>query len=528
VHFKDHDLRQLDAERLHRLRLDDPEALEGLSVRLLEDLKAARERLSQSPDNSSRPPGSRDPWLRSSDDEVESEIPGEEASSPEEPAPEAPAASDDVRKPDKQARGKPTESSRSPGKQPGAKGHARTQTLSIDRTDHHRPGTCCFCQAELSQEDARCYTGFETVDLVPGELANPGLQVLNLKNLYYETRCEVCGHVTRQEPYRAPPQGEDWGDVALTEWRLIGPFLAALLSFMHFRLRLSARHCREFSLELFALSLSVGAIQQSFHESARACDPVMEQLTDELKREELLYADETPHKQAGDPRWLWVALGITTVIFFIGRRTKETFWKHIGLEFAGWLMADGYGAYREYALRLRCWAHLIRKARALAEGFTPHVQGYGLSLLAILDTLMAGVYQAREGPPVDLRSSFSGELARLKALCTKMARSTNEKARKLGVEFLNDWDAIFRVLEHPHLPLTNNVAERILRHWVILRRITHGTRTDQGSKALATMASIIETCRLRNASPLRYLAQTIAARRKGLDVPPLPPIPVAG
>ena len=72
------------------------------------------------------------------------------------------------------------------------------------------------------------------------------------------------------------------------------------------------------------------------------------------------------------------------------------------------------------------------------------------------------------------------------------------------------------MLEHPHLPLTNNVAERILR------RITHGTRTDQGSKTLAIMASVIETCRLPNASPLRYLAQTIAARRKGLDVPPIP------
>lgn len=171
---------------------------------------------------------------------------------------------------------------------------------------------------------------------------------------------------------------------------------------------------------------------------------------------------------------------------------------------------------------------MIRKARSLAGSFTPHVQGYGRTLLETLDTLMAGVYQAREGPPVELRSTFSAELARLKALGTKMANSQNEKARKLGVEFLNDWEAIFRVLEHPHLPLTNNVAERILRHWVILRRITHGTRTEQGSKTLATMASIFETCRLRNASPLRYVAQTITARRKGLDVPPLPPIPSAG
>jgi len=46
---------------------------------------------------------------------------------------------------------------------------------------------------------------------------------------------------------------------------------------------------------------------------------------------------------------------------------------------------------------------------------------------------------------------------------------------------LNDWDTIFTVLDHPHLPLTNNEAERALRHWVILRKLIYGTRTEQGS-----------------------------------------------
>jgi hypothetical protein len=76
--------------------------------------------------------------------------------------------------------------------------------------------------------------------------------------------------------------------------------------------------------------------------------------------------------------------------------------------------------------------------------------------------------------------------------------------------------------------MTNNAAEQMLRHWVILRRISHGTRNQQGSKALALVASVIETCRQRQASPLRYLTAVIERRRQGLDVPDLPPIPVAG
>jgi hypothetical protein len=60
-------------------------------------------------------------------------------------------------------------------------------------------------------------------------------------------------------------------------------------------------------------------------------------------------------------------------------------------------------------------------------------------------------WRAFTKPAKTPRSTFSAELARLKALCTQIANSQNEKARKLGVEFLNNWEAIFRVLEHPHL-----------------------------------------------------------------------------
>ena len=106
-----------------------------------------------------------------------------------------------------------------------------------------------------------------------------------------------------------------------------------------------------------------------------------------------------------------------------------------------------------------------------------------------------------------------------------MAASPHPKTRELGQEFLNDWAAIFRVLDYPAWPLTNNEAERALRHWVILRKISQGTRSPQGSRALALFASVFTTCRLRNSSPLLYMRDTIQRRRQGLTIPDLPPIP---
>ncbi len=82
-----------------------------------------------------------------------------------------------------------------------------------------------------------------------------------------------------------------------------------------------------------------------------------------------------------------------------------------------------------------------------------------------------------EGPPTDLPTRYAEDLARLRATCEGLKEHTHAKTRALAVELLNDWDAIFQVLHHPALPLTNNEAERALRHWVILRKISHGTRT---------------------------------------------------
>ena len=61
--IKDHDLRQLNEERLKTLQEKDPAALLQLTNRLLDDLKEARERLNQNPTNSSCPSGSQTPWF---------------------------------------------------------------------------------------------------------------------------------------------------------------------------------------------------------------------------------------------------------------------------------------------------------------------------------------------------------------------------------------------------------------------------------------------------------------------------------
>ena len=69
---------------------------------------------------------------------------------------------------------------------------------------------------------------------------------------------------------------------------------------------------------------------------------------------------------------------------------------------------------------------------------------------------------------------------------------------------------------NPDLPATNNEAERALRDAVIARRISNGTRSEEGSAAYAATLSVFETCRRRGVEPWRYITDLLARARKGL------------
>jgi len=116
-------------------------------------------------------------------------------------------------------------------------------------------------------------------------------------------------------------------------------------------------------------------------------------------------------------------------------------------------------------------------------------------------------------------------LAQLRQLCEQHHDVPQRALRELAREFVNDWGVIVLPLHDPQWPLTNKAAERQLRHYVIARRISYGTRTEVGSHSIALLASIIDTCRLRRASATDLLAQAIHAVRMDLPTPALPPIP---
>jgi hypothetical protein len=277
---------------------------------------------------------------------------------------------------------------------------------------------------------------------------------------------------------------------------------------------------RELLVEWFQTPLSTGTIDRCIREAGIACTPVVEQLLEELQEAEMLHVDETPWYESGHLVWLWVVISVTAqiAVYRVGSRKKEIFLELVTEAFLGWLISDGYRAYRSHEKRQRCLAHLIRKAIALAEGVSDDAAQFGTWLLKELRGLIQTIADGGE----DATRRCYPMLARLKRACLLGADGPTKKMRALAREILNDWDAVVAFVKHPDVPPTNNEAERALRHAVISRRISHGTRTSEGSRAYSALLSVIETCRLRNLNPWTYIAEVIALARKGLNPPPVP------
>ena len=289
-------------------------------------------------------------------------------------------------------------------------------------------------------------------------------------------------------------------------------------------MRLSRARVCEFLHDWLGLELSTATVNQCIHEAGRAVAPVVDaEIQATVRNAELLYADETSWKEQGRLLWLWVFTCASATLFIVGRRSREVVRHVLGEAFRNWLMSDGYWAYREIDQRLRCLAHLIRKAHGLEDSLDRTAQRFGTQILHVIETVIAAVYDARGAPPDGgLRDRHAPMVNALLDECLRQADSPHDKTRALARELLNDWDTFWVVLDHPELPLTNNEAERALRHWVIARRIGMGTRTPQGTRVFALLASVIETCRKRQVSPWPYLAEVLRQRRKGLPAPPLP------
>ncbi len=87
------------------------------------------------------------------------------------------------------------------------------------------------------------------------------------------------------------------------------------------------------------------------------------------------------------------------VVYWIADCGSELLKNVLGSRFQVWLMSNVWQVSRYYLKRLRCWAHLTRKAEGLKDSLDMTARFFGGQTNLLLDTLSNAVYVVRERPP---------------------------------------------------------------------------------------------------------------------------------
>jgi hypothetical protein len=169
----------------------------------------------------------------------------------------------------------------------------------------------------------------------------------------------------------------------------------------------------------------------------------------------------------------------------------------LGEDFGGVVTCDFYAGYNKVGVLQRCWFHLLKDARELAElkADRPEVVAWTEALQALYEEANAFTLIALE-LPADCRERRKAR-RRFERLATELARpyakDPNAPQRVLAQRISKHLHELFVFISDPAVPATNNLAERSLRPSVIARKISGGTRSPKGSATRMGLMSLLGT-----------------------------------
>jgi transposase len=260
--------------------------------------------------------------------------------------------------------------------------------------------------------------------------------------------------------------------------------------------------------------------------------PLQERLLLRLKERARLFADETtaPVLDPGRGRtktgqlWAYAAddrpwggddpPGVVYV--YAPDRKSERPITHLE-GFRGILQVDGYAGYRKLAnrndVRLAfCWSHVRRGFYEFAASGPAPIATEVLERIAALYAVEKNVRgrspeerrtarQQKSRPMVDALEPWLRAKLDLISQKSKLATAIRYA--------LSRWEGLTRFIDDGRIELDNNIVERSIRPIALDRKNALFAGSDGGAEHWATVASLIETCKLNDIDPLGYLTEVL-------------------
>ena len=327
--------------------------------------------------------------------------------------------------------------------------------------------------------------------------------------------CLNCGKITRA----SLPEGVSPSS--------FGPRLGALTAVCTAKYRMSKRAVKELLTDFLGVHIALGTVTRIERQASLALAEATKEAHVEIESAQVVNADETSWVEGKAKAWLWVAVTYCLAVFKIARgRGKADAKKILGTRFSGYLGSDRWSGYAFHDVRCRqlCWAHLIRDFKLWTE-YGGQSGKSGQALVDLSKTIFVGWHQFKEQQysRERLRRKMRPLQVQVASHLRRVAASNAQKPAGMAKHILNLEPALWTFLRVPDLEPTNNVAERTIRHAVLMRKSSFGTDSEEGSRYVERMLTTMASLRLQNGNVLEFLTASIAAHRRGERGPSLVP-----
>lgn len=273
----------------------------------------------------------------------------------------------------------------------------------------------------------------------------------------------------------------------------------------------------------YDLEVSEGGIVRLLHSTAEKGEPEYDSIKVKLKESDCVYADETGSRENGKNGYQWsFSNNKHQLLLYQRRRNKSVVREFTGEEgersfFEGVMVSDFLGSYNEYSgFHQRCWVHLLRDIKDLKQ-----MTGNKHPPLNIWAKRVKDIYEEAKdwkGPNPNLPLGLQADTRikkeayfkdKLRSAC-KPYTLKETLMTTLSIRMINSLSELFTFIRFEGVKSDNNQAERALRHSVIKRKISGGTRSVKGSHTREVLASLFGTWRLQGLNPLEQTSLMLA------------------
>jgi transposase len=231
------------------------------------------------------------------------------------------------------------------------------------------------------------------------------------------------------------------------------------------------------------------------------------------------HIDESPWPIIGESKksYMWAMSNRRGAYFQFEPTRSGKIAEELVKDYDGSILTDGYSGYsrikKQGKVRVgHCWSHARREFFERLDTYPTEAR----EAVEFIDALFAIEAKATSFDELkSLRQTESKEV--LQQLHAWMMKTRAKYLENTGLHqaiayCLKFWKELTLFTEDLTLPLSNNDAERAVRHIVMGRKNFNGSKTINGADTAAAIYTVIETCKRVGLQPAHYLKYLIDAR----------------